>query len=66
MKSQKSMVVPKKFAGKWIAWNAGRSKIVASGGTLRAVAAEARQAGERQPAFEWVPPADRLIIGFAR
>lgn len=59
-------VVPKKFAGKWIAWNTGHNKIIASGKTLRVVADQVKRTRERQPGFEWVPPADRRLIGARR
>src|SRR5438067_292088 len=50
-------VVPKEYAGRWIAWNQGRTAIVASGMTLREAADAARMAGEGKPGYEWVPPA---------
>lgn len=55
--------IAKEYAGKWIAWNRKRTMIVGSGTTLREAAAAAKAAGERDPGFEWVPPADRRLVG---
>jgi hypothetical protein len=59
-------VIAKAYAGQWIAWNRERTAIVASGPSLREVAEAARAAGEREPGLEWVPPANRRIIGERR
>ena len=59
-------LVPKKFAGQWIAWNSSATKIIASGKDLPSVARKAQAAGEAQPSFEKVPRADVRIIGAAR
>jgi hypothetical protein len=63
---QQPFVVPKKYAGQWIAWNDDRSAIVGSGSTLQDAQAAARQVGETDPGFEWIPPSDRRIIGIGR
>jgi hypothetical protein len=65
-KPKETPVVPKKYAGQWIAWNRDRTAIVGSGLTLPEAAAAAKSAGERDPGFEWVPPADRRIVGGLR
>jgi hypothetical protein len=56
-------LVPKQYGGQWIAWNRERTSIIAAGSTLAEVAKAVRAAGEAEPGFEWVPPADRRIIG---
>ena len=58
--------VAKEYAGKWIAWNRRRTAIVGCGRTLPEAAAAAKFAGEREPGFEWVPPANRRLVGFGR
>jgi hypothetical protein len=63
---QQAVLVPKKYAGQWIAWNHDRTGIVGSGGTFEAAQAAARRASETDPGFEWVPPANRRIIGIGR
>jgi hypothetical protein len=64
--SKQPPVVPKEYAGKWIAWNRDRTAIVASGQALSEAATAARAAGEQEAGFEWVPPANRRLIGFGR
>ena len=56
-------VVPKEYGGQWIAWNRDRTAIIGSGKTLPEAAAAAQAAGEREPGYEWVPPANRRIVG---
>ena len=60
---EKHPFVPKKYAGQWIAWSSDQRSIIASGSTLREVEAAAQAIGESDPAFEWVPPANRRIVG---
>ena len=60
---QQTVLVPKKYAGRWLAWNHDRTAIVASGDTVQVVKAAAHAAGETDPRFEWVPPANRRLIG---
>ena len=55
--------VPKEFAGKWIAWNQKRTAIIGQGKTLPEAVQAAQAAGEADPGYEWVPPADRRIVG---
>jgi hypothetical protein len=54
------------FGGKWIAWKANATRIIASGNTLEECAAAAAQSGEANPQFEKVPRPDVRIIGMAR
>ncbi len=49
------VVVPKKYAGRWIVWNGDHTAIVGSGDTLQEAHAAADVAGETHPGFEWVP-----------
>ena len=58
--------VPKEFGGKWIAWSADATRIIASGSTLADCAHAASRAGEANPQFERAPRADVRIIGMAR
>ena len=48
--------IPKKYAGKWIAWSQRGTRIVASGRTFAVTRQAARDKGEVQPVFEKVPP----------
>lgn len=64
--SRQLIRVPKRFAGRWIVWNGDRTSIIASGGSLNQAQEAARSAGETNPGFEWVPPADRRLIGPVR
>lgn len=64
--AQQAVLVPKKYASQWIAWNYDRTSIVGSGSSLEDARAAARRAGETDPGFEWVPPADRRLIGIGR
>lgn len=59
-------IVPKRYGGKWIAWDYAGTKIVASGDTLAAAKQAAEIAGEVNPRFEKVPHSDVRIIGAAR
>lgn len=60
---QEPLVVPKKYAGQWIAWNRTRTQIVGNGANLQEARAAAEAAGEKDPGLEWVPPANRRLIG---
>jgi hypothetical protein len=51
-------LVPKKFAGLWIAWNRGRTQIVASGRTFDEARCAAETAGEPEPVLAKAPRAD--------
>lgn len=59
-KAKKVLVVPRKHAGKWIAWNSRETKIVASARTLAEARRAAALAGEREPILEKVP---RTLVG---
>lgn len=56
-------VVSKEFAGQWIAWNKSRTAIVGHGKTLPEAVQGAQAAGETDPGYEWVPPANRRLLG---
>lgn len=57
------VVVPKALCGKWIVWNRNRTQIVGSGDRLKDAQEVARAAGIADPGYEWVPPANRRLIG---
>jgi hypothetical protein len=58
--------VPKEYAGKWIAWDSQRTKIVASGATFAEAKQAAEDAGEVNPIFAKVPRANVRFLGAAR
>jgi hypothetical protein len=55
--------VPKEYAGKWIAWDHARTRIIASGTTPREVLEAAKKAGEPNPVLGKSPPANVRMIG---
>jgi len=55
--------VPIEYAGKWIAWDRSMTRIVASGNSLAEVMDAAKKAGESDPVFDKVPPANVHLIG---
>ncbi|MBI3467442.1 MAG: hypothetical protein HY000_30910 [Planctomycetes bacterium] len=59
-------VVPREYAGKWIAWSRDGLRIVASGDSLQAVQRAAAATDEQDVGYEWVPPATTRIIGAGR
>jgi hypothetical protein len=59
-------VVPRKFAGQWIAWNRARTAIVASGRTLEDARRAAEAAGESAPILAKAPRADVRFLGGVR
>jgi len=61
--ANETIVVPKKYTGQWIVWNRNRTQILGSGENLKELQAAALAAGENEPAYEWVPPANRRIVG---
>jgi hypothetical protein len=63
---QDTLTVPKEFAGKWIAWDFARSRIVASGRTLIEAKRAAESLGETHPVLAKVPPANVRFIGGKR
>jgi hypothetical protein len=56
-------IVPKEYAGKWIAWDHERTRIVASGSTPREARDAAIKAGELHPILGKSPPANVRTIG---
>jgi len=65
-KEPANTVVPLKYSGQWIAWNRDRTRILGGGPTIEEAQTAARAAGEALPGYEWVPPADRRIVGRSR
>lgn len=61
---KESVVVPKRYAGQWIAWDRRRFTIVGHGASLLEARSAAEAAGETDPGYEWVPPANLRIVGF--
>ena len=59
-------IVPREYAGLWIAWNYEGTRIVASGRTIDEAAEAAAVAGETQPVFVKVPKADVRFVGLHR
>lgn len=59
-------VVPKRFAGQWMAWNRARNAIVASGRTLDDARRAAEAAGEPAPILAKAPRADVRFLGGVR
>jgi hypothetical protein len=51
---------PQKYAGNWIAYNADKTKIIASGESLEAARNAANEAGEPNPIFCKVPRGFRV------
>jgi hypothetical protein len=54
---------PIEFAGKWVAWDKRRTKIVASGRTVAAVHAQAIAAGYLDAVLQRVRRPDERFIG---
>jgi hypothetical protein len=63
---QFSPIVPREFAGLWIAWNKDHTKIVASGPSLEEARQAASAAGEESPIFAKAPHADVRFLGGVR
>jgi hypothetical protein len=59
-------VVPRKYAGQWIAWNRDRTAIVASGRTFDEARRAAEAAGEAAPILAKAPRADVRFLGGVR
>jgi hypothetical protein len=59
-------VVPKKYAGQWIAWDRARTTIVASGRTFDDARRAAEAAGESAPILAKAPRADVRFLGGVR
>jgi hypothetical protein len=58
--------VPIEYAGKWIAWNARRTEIIASGTSLVEAKSAAEAAGEPAPILTKAPQLDARFIGVRR
>lgn len=59
-------LVPIEFAGRWIAWDFDRSRIVASAATRREARDRAKEEGEQRPVLAKVPSANEVFIGGVR
>jgi hypothetical protein len=58
-----SPIVPKEYAGMWIAWDQKETKIIASGRTFAEAQSGATLAGEAHPVFAKVPKFDVRFVG---
>jgi hypothetical protein len=58
--------VPKEYAGKWIAWDFQRTRIVASGSTFAEATRAAEAAGEFNPILAKAPRANVRFLGGKR
>ncbi len=56
-------IVPKKYAGQWIAWDHEQTRIVASGRTYDEAYDAAIQAGEKHPLLAKAPQANVRFVG---
>jgi hypothetical protein len=65
-KSDKLPIVPKKYAGQWIALNRDQTAIIASGRTFDEVRNAAKAAGESRPVLAKVPHARIRFLGGIR
>ena len=63
---QSAPLVPRKYAGQWIAWNRDRTAIVASGRTLDDARRGAQAAGELAPILAKAPRANVRFLGGVR
>jgi hypothetical protein len=59
-------IVPREFAGQWIAWNRSRTAIVASGRTLEDARRASHAAGEPEPILAKAPRANVRFLGGVR
>lgn len=64
-KQKQPPLVPKKYAGQWIAWNHKQTKIVACGRTFAEAKRAADEAGVSDPLLAKVPRADVRFVGGA-
>ncbi len=60
---QQHPTVPRKWAGKWIAWDNAMTRVVASGITAAEAKAAAELVGESKPVLDKAPPIDVHLIG---
>jgi hypothetical protein len=56
-------IVPREYAGRWIAWDHEMTHIVGSGATPREARDAAIKAGEARPILGKSPPANVRMIG---
>lgn len=59
----RSMAVPVELAGKWVAWNAEHTRVVAHAETLQQLWQAVREEKIDDPGFEKVPRADVRFVG---
>jgi len=55
--------VPIEYAGKWVAWNSGHSRIVAHSDSLEELWQAVHDQGISDPVFEKVPRVDIRFVG---
>lgn len=60
---QNPPVVPKEFAGRWIAWDREQTRIVATGRTFAEAKQAADEVGESEPLLAKAPRADVRFVG---
>ena len=60
---EKPPVVPKEYAGQWIAWDQEQTQIVASGRTYEEACQAAIAAGEEHPLLAKAPSAKVRFVG---
>lgn len=56
-------MVPREYAGQWIAWDRRQTKIVGSGRTFAEAKQRAEAAGEADPVLAKVPKATVRFVG---
>ena len=54
---------PMQYAGKWIAYDAAKSKIIAAGDSFEEAYEAAHATGEEEPVFRKVPRGTRYVDG---
>ena len=59
----REMAVPVELAGKWVAWNADHTCVVAHAETLQQLWQAVREEKIDDPVFEKVPQADVRFVG---
>lgn len=64
--NQPPPLVPREYAGRWIAWNHDRTEIVASAITLDEVRRAAESAGESEPILAKAPRSNVRFLGGVR
>lgn len=61
--SGRPLAVPAELGGKWVAWNAEHTRIVAQAETLQLLWQEVREGQIDDPVFEKIPRADVRFVG---